>query len=74
MFSSAIVKRGRSTLTKLASRFYSQGQEPHVFLNKHTRVICQGMTGNHVRIQTYLISLFRVLSTLEKLSHMERKW
>ena len=48
MFSSAIVKRGRSSLHKVTSRFYSQGQEPHVFINKHTKVICQGMTGKHV--------------------------
>lgn len=50
MFSSTIVKRGRSSLFKTAERFYSKGQEPHVFINKHTKVICQGMTGNHVSI------------------------
>lgn len=48
MFASAIVKRGRSSLHKVSKKFYSEGQEPYVFINKHTKVICQGMTGNHV--------------------------
>lgn len=48
MFASAIVKRGRSSLHKVSKKFYSEGQEPYVFVNKHTKVICQGMTGNHV--------------------------
>ena len=57
MFSRAIVKRGKSTLTNMTKRFYKKGQEPHVFLNKYTRVICQGMTGNHVRRYKYLINI-----------------
>ena len=28
---------------------YAPGTEPKVFINKHTKVICQGMTGKHVR-------------------------
>lgn len=28
---------------------YAAGQEPKVFVNQHTRVICQGITGKHVR-------------------------
>jgi hypothetical protein len=31
---------------------YAPGTEPHVFINEHTKVICQGMTGKHVSIQT----------------------
>lgn len=27
---------------------YQAGQEPKVFVNKNTRVICQGITGKHV--------------------------
>ena len=27
---------------------YKAGTEPHVFINKYTKVICQGMTGKHV--------------------------
>jgi len=27
---------------------YAAGQEPKVFVNQHTRVICQGITGKHV--------------------------
>lgn len=50
MISSTIVKRGKSSLFKAAQRFYSKGQEPHVFVNKHTKVICQGMTGKHVSV------------------------
>lgn len=26
---------------------YAPGTEPYVFINKHTKVICQGMTGKH---------------------------
>jgi len=28
---------------------YKAGEEPKVFVNKNTRVICQGITGKHVR-------------------------
>lgn len=27
---------------------YKAGTEPKVFVNKHTKVICQGITGKHV--------------------------
>ena len=38
-----------STLVATASRgVYAKGTEPHVFINKHTRVVVQGMTGKHV--------------------------
>jgi hypothetical protein len=30
---------------------YTAGKEPYVFINKHTRVICQGMTGKHVSFE-----------------------
>ncbi len=29
---------------------YTSATQPNVFVNKHTRVICQGMTGKHVSI------------------------
>lgn len=31
---------------------YTAATQPNVFVNKHTRVICQGMTGKHVSIST----------------------
>lgn len=51
MISLSLVKRSKSSLFKTACRFYAKGQEPHVFVNKHTKVICQGMTGKHVRLR-----------------------
>lgn len=38
-----------SGLLNLTKRgVYAAGTEPKVFVNKHTRVICQGITGKHV--------------------------
>ena len=37
---------GLLTFTKRG--VYKTGTEPKVFVNKHTRVICQGITGKHV--------------------------
>lgn len=38
-----------NSLFQVAQRgIYKAGTEPHVFVNKHTKVICQGMTGKHV--------------------------
>lgn len=53
MISSTVVKRGKSSLLRTAQRFYSKGEEPYVFVNKHTKVICQGMTGKHVSAFAY---------------------
>ena len=33
-------------LTKTIRRFFST--KPHVWINKHTKVICQGITGKEV--------------------------
>ena len=37
-------------LTKTIQRMFSTA--PHVWVNKHTKVICQGMTGNQGTFQT----------------------
>ncbi len=38
-----------SALTTIVKRgAYTAGQEPKVFVNKNTRVLCQGITGKHV--------------------------
>jgi hypothetical protein len=29
-------------------RLFSAAEKPYVFVNKHTKVICQGMTGKEV--------------------------
>lgn len=42
--------RGSSLVAFTSRGVYKPGTEPHVFINKHTKVICQGMTGKHVRL------------------------
>ena len=38
-----------SPLTSVAARgVYTDETRPYVFINEHTKVICQGMTGKHV--------------------------
>ncbi len=39
-------------LTKTILKMFSTA--PHVWVNKHTKVICQGMTGNQVYLIFYL--------------------
>ena len=39
-----------SIINVAARGMYAPGTEPHVFINEHTKVICQGMTGKHVSI------------------------
>ena len=52
-----LTKALQNTLTKpnqfvqfMSRGVYAPGTEPHVFINKHTRVVVQGMTGKHVSI------------------------
>lgn len=42
---------------------------PNVWVNKHTKVICQGITGNQVRVD-----LAREPSKLSKLWITEQRW
>lgn len=60
MISSALIKRGKSSLFRAAKRFYGKGEEPHVFVNKYTKVICQGMTGKHVNFE---LDNFKIYAT-----------
>ena len=39
---------GMTTIVKRGA--YTAGQEPKVFVNKNTRVLCQGITGKHVSL------------------------
>lgn len=52
MLSKALTTYSRtqpSTLTALMSRgVYAPNQKPYVFINQHTKVLVQGMTGKHV--------------------------
>ena len=51
MFCSRAIKIKQ--LTTFASRsIYAPGTEPNVFINKHTRVLVQGMTGKHGTFHT----------------------
>ena len=67
-------------LFKTAQRgIYAPGTEPKVFINKHTKVICQGMTGKHVRksskdtiLNNHIFR--RVLSTHSNLSLTAPRW
>ena len=47
-----------NALTGLASRsVYTKETQPYVFINEHTKVIVQGMTGKHVSLQDTRIYL-----------------
>ena len=74
MLSKAFTK-GTQNLMKVASRgVYTDATRPHVFINKHTRVLVQGMTGKHVssiRIFKFDLDFFRELSTLNNPSITE---
>lgn len=53
MLSKAIAKnllsRTSPVMGAAAARgVYTDETRPHVFINEHTKVICQGMTGKHV--------------------------
>lgn len=48
-YSKAHVAQANNSLMTFTKRgVYQAGQEPKVFVNKNTRVICQGITGKHV--------------------------
>jgi len=41
------------TISHAARAFsYAAGEAPHVWINKHTKIICQGMTGKHGSFHT----------------------
>ena len=49
VFANAIRSSNTSAMTTIVKRgAYTAGQEPKVFVNKNTRVLCQGITGKHV--------------------------
>jgi len=50
--SSSLLNRNSMMMAQFATRGYQAGQEPHVFINEHTKVICQGMTGKHGTFHT----------------------
>lgn len=37
-------------ISKACRKFFSTSTKPHVWVNKHTKVICQGITGKQVII------------------------
>jgi len=56
MLSKAVSQARSNQFVKFLTRgVYAPGNEPHVFINKHTRVVVQGMTGKHVS-ETVLLS------------------
>ena len=44
----AFTKNTTGLLAMSTRGLYAPGTEPKVFINEHTKVICQGMTGKHV--------------------------
>ena len=58
MLSKAFLAKQMTQPNKLVSFLtrgvYAPGTEPHVFINKHTKVVVQGMTGKHVSSFNYL--------------------
>ena len=52
VFSNTLRASNTSAMTTIVKRgAYTAGQEPKVFVNKNTRVLCQGITGKHVSIR-----------------------
>jgi len=46
------VRRPKSVINFMSKGVYTSGTEPKVFINKHTKVLCQGMTGKHGTFHT----------------------
>ena len=51
MLSKAFAKSGRNMLNVMSRGVYTKETQPYVFINEHTKVLVQGMTGKHVSIQ-----------------------
>ena len=55
-----------SNLMPLAARgVYTKDTQPHVFVNEHTKVLVQGMTGKHVSKEQKMRSIsfdFKILN------------
>ena len=56
-------------LSKVFTRMFSTSTAPNVWVNKYTKVICQGITGNQVSL-----FIFREPSKHSKLLNMEHRW
>jgi hypothetical protein len=56
-------------LSKVFTRMFSTSTAPYVWVNKHTKVICQGITGNQVTFKPR-----REASRPSKLSTTKHKW
>ena len=55
--SKSLLSRTSSILGSTAARgVYTDETRPYVFINEHTKVICQGMTGKHVSFCTIAIA------------------
>ena len=51
VFTNTIRSSNTSAMTTIVKRgAYTAGHEPKVFVNKNTRVLCQGITGKHVSL------------------------
>lgn len=56
-----------SMLPMTARGVYTADTQPYVFINEHTKVLCQGMTGKHVSNQLFqLATQMGVCERLEK--------
>ena len=68
-------QNANSSLVAFTKRgVYKAGTEPYVFINKHTKVICQGMTGKHVSANSIKHESYRAHSTLSKPLTTEPRW
>jgi hypothetical protein len=54
MLSRAVGRSQRNMLNVMSRGLYTKETQPYVFINEHTKVLVQGMTGKHV---SYLINL-----------------
>jgi len=52
MLTKTFTKANKALLNTAVRGVYTAETQPHVFINKHTRVLVQGMTGKHGTFHT----------------------
>ena len=45
---SRVINRAKPIVSQMQRGVYTKETQPYVFINQHTKVLVQGMTGKHV--------------------------